>query len=262
MTTKTRKTYIDKERDDESYLGDFGVRKYDYAAGRFTSPDMLWEKYMGWSPYNYCGNNPINASDASGLALMLTGSSNAFDKLNSVVNQGTGNMYGTSVDKNGLTSLVSNGINGVMTEKEQAFYNYLSTVMNPKTPLTSVNLSESSSIEIGDYFASDIDIDDVSALGTSTCITSASALTHELVEQFEKQSKGLPNDWSGFGQAHKEGVKAENAVSGAIRVDVNKRQLNFDGKTGNGTMNFMFNVGNSNATVSITWQSHNVIGVK
>jgi RHS repeat-associated protein len=45
MTTKTRKTYIGKERDEESYLGDFGVRKYDYAAGnRFTSPDVLWEK--------------------------------------------------------------------------------------------------------------------------------------------------------------------------------------------------------------------------
>jgi RHS repeat-associated protein len=62
MTTKTRKTYIGKERDDESYLGDFGVRKYDYAAGRFTSPDVLWEKYMTWSPYHYCGNNPHDAN--------------------------------------------------------------------------------------------------------------------------------------------------------------------------------------------------------
>ena len=65
-TTKTRKTYIGKERDDESYLGDFGVRKYDYAAGRFTSPDVLWEKYMGCSPYNYCMNNPISLLDANG----------------------------------------------------------------------------------------------------------------------------------------------------------------------------------------------------
>ena len=63
MTTKTRKTYIGKEGDEESYLGDFGVRKYDYAAGRFTSPDVLWEKYMTWSPYQYCGNNPISLLD-------------------------------------------------------------------------------------------------------------------------------------------------------------------------------------------------------
>jgi RHS repeat-associated protein len=71
MTTKTRKTYIGKERDEESYLGDFGVRKYDYAAGRFTSPDVLWEKYIGWSPYHYCMNNPISASDPSGLDMNI-----------------------------------------------------------------------------------------------------------------------------------------------------------------------------------------------
>ena len=71
-------------------------------------------------------------------------------------------------------------------------------VLAREVPISEIkSICESSSIEIGDYFASDIDIDDVSALGTSTCITSASALTHELVEQFEKQSKGLPNDWSG-----------------------------------------------------------------
>jgi RHS repeat-associated protein len=74
MTTKTRKTYQGKERDKESYLGDFGARlacflcKYDYAAGnRFTSPDVLWEKYMGWSQYQYCGNNPISGKDDDGI---------------------------------------------------------------------------------------------------------------------------------------------------------------------------------------------------
>ena len=66
MTSKTRKTYIGKERDDESYLGDFGVRKYDYAAGRFTSPDVMFEKYMTWSPYQYSMNNPINLLDFNG----------------------------------------------------------------------------------------------------------------------------------------------------------------------------------------------------
>lgn len=79
MTSKTRKTYIGKERDDESYLGDFGVRKYDYAAGRFTALDMLWEKYMGWSPYNYSGNNPISSSDPSGLYYWVA-NSNYLDK--------------------------------------------------------------------------------------------------------------------------------------------------------------------------------------
>ena len=55
----TRQGYIGKEKDVESSLRDHGVRKYDYATGRFTSIEPLFEKYTGWSPYQYTGNNPI-----------------------------------------------------------------------------------------------------------------------------------------------------------------------------------------------------------
>ena len=51
--------FVSKESNMESSLGDFGVRKYDEEIGRFTSIDPLWEKYLGWSPYHYCGNNPV-----------------------------------------------------------------------------------------------------------------------------------------------------------------------------------------------------------
>jgi hypothetical protein len=44
-----------------------GVRKYDEDIGRFTSVDPLWSKYIGWTPYHYCGNDPINASDGNGM---------------------------------------------------------------------------------------------------------------------------------------------------------------------------------------------------
>ena len=47
-------------------LHDHGVRKYDEDIGRFTSVDPLWSKYIGWTPYQYCGNDPINASDGNG----------------------------------------------------------------------------------------------------------------------------------------------------------------------------------------------------
>jgi RHS repeat-associated protein len=62
----TRQGYIGKEKDVENGLGDHtsmglsagGVRKYDYETGRFNSIDPFWVKYYGWSPYQYCMNNP------------------------------------------------------------------------------------------------------------------------------------------------------------------------------------------------------------
>ena len=48
--------------------GDFGVRKYDDGIGRFTSIDPLFEQYAGWTPYQYCRNNPVNLLDPSGYA--------------------------------------------------------------------------------------------------------------------------------------------------------------------------------------------------
>jgi len=59
--------FIDKEKDKESSLGDFGVRKYDDVIGRFTSIDPLWEKYRSLTPYQYCRNNPLNLVDPSGM---------------------------------------------------------------------------------------------------------------------------------------------------------------------------------------------------
>ncbi len=42
------------------------VRKYDENIGRFTSIDPLWEKYQGWTPYQYSMNNPVNMLDDNG----------------------------------------------------------------------------------------------------------------------------------------------------------------------------------------------------
>jgi RHS repeat-associated protein len=65
--SQTRLSFISKEKDIESSLGDFGVRKYDEVQGRFTSIDPLWEKYYSWTPYHYCSNNPVMGSDPGGL---------------------------------------------------------------------------------------------------------------------------------------------------------------------------------------------------
>ena len=64
-SSNDRQTFIGKEKDRESGLGDFGVRKYD-EGGRFTSIDPLWEKYYSWSPYHYCRANPVSRIDNNG----------------------------------------------------------------------------------------------------------------------------------------------------------------------------------------------------
>ena len=45
LDNKDRVGFIGKEQDAESGLSDFGVRKYEDFAGRFTTPDIMWEKY-------------------------------------------------------------------------------------------------------------------------------------------------------------------------------------------------------------------------
>lgn len=39
---------------------------YDPALGKFTTIDPKAEEYFSWSPYNYCGGNPIRRVDING----------------------------------------------------------------------------------------------------------------------------------------------------------------------------------------------------
>ena len=45
---------------------DYGARQYYSILGRWDRVDPLCEKYYSMSPYNYCGNNPVNAIDIEG----------------------------------------------------------------------------------------------------------------------------------------------------------------------------------------------------
>ena len=46
---------------------DYSARYYDPALCRFTTVDPMAEKYYGVSPYVYCGDNPVNAVDITGM---------------------------------------------------------------------------------------------------------------------------------------------------------------------------------------------------
>jgi RHS repeat-associated protein len=59
--------FTEKERDKESGWDYFGARNYDSDLGRWLQVDPLADKYPGWSPYNYCHNNPLNRIDIMGM---------------------------------------------------------------------------------------------------------------------------------------------------------------------------------------------------
>lgn len=66
-TESTLLNWVGKEKDNESKLGDHGVRKYEYETGRFISIDPLWSNYYGWTPYQYSMNSPVMMVDYGGL---------------------------------------------------------------------------------------------------------------------------------------------------------------------------------------------------
>jgi RHS repeat-associated protein len=62
----TREDYTGHERDAATGLHYAGARYYMSALGRWTANDPLADKYPGWSPYNYVGNNSTTAYDPNG----------------------------------------------------------------------------------------------------------------------------------------------------------------------------------------------------
>ncbi|NLT51491.1 MAG: hypothetical protein GXX85_11290 [Ignavibacteria bacterium] len=45
----------------------FAGRYYDSETGRWLAVDPMADKYPGWSPYNYCANNPLIFVDPNGM---------------------------------------------------------------------------------------------------------------------------------------------------------------------------------------------------
>ena len=55
-----------KERDNESTYDYFGARYYDSRVANWTTTDPLFEKRIGWNPYNYVLRNPMILIDPDG----------------------------------------------------------------------------------------------------------------------------------------------------------------------------------------------------
>ena len=59
--------YNAKELEKELGWYDYGARFYHPQTMRFTTMDPLAEKYYAFSPYAYCGNNPVRFVDKNGM---------------------------------------------------------------------------------------------------------------------------------------------------------------------------------------------------
>jgi RHS repeat-associated protein len=74
-----RQKFTQKERDNETGLDYFLARYYSSTQGRFTSADPIFisdkQTYHPqlWNLYNYVGNNPLNATDPTGMELVQLG---------------------------------------------------------------------------------------------------------------------------------------------------------------------------------------------
>lgn len=62
-----RYKFTGKERDLATSYDYFGARFYESHLGRWLQVDPLADKYPGWSPYNYCFNNPLIIIDPDGM---------------------------------------------------------------------------------------------------------------------------------------------------------------------------------------------------
>jgi RHS repeat-associated protein len=69
--TDSRYKFTEKERDLGTNYDYFGARYYDSELGRWQSVDPMAAKYPGWSPYNYCINNPLRIIDPDGMEVRI-----------------------------------------------------------------------------------------------------------------------------------------------------------------------------------------------
>jgi len=56
-----------KELDDATGMYYYGARYYDPRISIFISVDPLAEQFVGWTPYHYVHNNPVNMIDPTGM---------------------------------------------------------------------------------------------------------------------------------------------------------------------------------------------------
>ena len=94
-------------------LSDFGARFYDPFTARWTTRDPLAGKYAGYSPYSYCGGNPIRFTDRDGLDWKDKAKGYAIGVITNIV-------PGTSALRDAVTVTDASDFNGALERTDRA----------------------------------------------------------------------------------------------------------------------------------------------
>jgi len=192
------------ERNEELGLDLAFFRTYDPAIGRWMQIDPRAEKYVGMSPYNGMGNNPIYYSDQLGDTLSPTGTTAALSSMYNVIMNGSGGHYESQVDSDGHLQLTATGIEGSMTDRQQALVNTIQSAIDAggdiKIEVVDHSDASSSGVAVGDSGSSPasanpgrhvIDVGDMQAVGTTGLVSAQSMLAHEVAEGEAMQVDGV-----------------------------------------------------------------------
>ncbi len=195
--------------------------------------------------------------------LRFTGNPDHLTRTVALLNSGLGNFYYVSIDKTGeikiepIRAAHTSSITGP-TAQQKALADRLWTVTNDSKDVI-MSVSSGSKTLVGSWVTADFDIADVETVGVG-------AMIHEIVEQYQKQAKGVTKFGTATTGAHGEASKAESEVTGLTRGadKVISMTQNADGTmdavietlyvTSDGKTKTMVSTITHNNVVSITWK--------
>jgi hypothetical protein len=238
-----RAVRVHADADAAASAGHLGARAYttgaDVVFGRGEYQPGTWEgrwllahelahvvQQSGGQRRHHARTAPLSPASAEAVQgkLVATGDTAAMTAL---VNGILAVQLEVVVSADGTVSLRSTKIQGPPTREAQALADVLRTLISDAKTTTVAFVHGATSADAGDqkvmigsYALARIDLDDLAKLGSGEGISDASALAHELVEQFRRQVSG-----EDYPTAHAAGAAEEEVVTGAVRGQSTRRDI-------------------------------------
>ena len=198
----------------------------------WQSTDPILASYMrrgpsGASPknlglYSYGWNNPVVMRDPDGRKVKMSGDKKDLRDLFGTVNERFTHIK-LRRDKGGFMH-ISRTRKGKLSPLERGFLKVVGGLINDKKHTVKVGVvRDEPLIMIGSYPDSAVDAGDFQRLFSGAKpgdppMSAPGILTHELVEQFQKQFAAAPD--SEYNQAHKFAISKEEIIEGQTKVHV------------------------------------------